>query len=42
MSFTLFGFEQLYLRGMDTIRGFRSGEIAGDCGFYSRNELAYA
>ncbi|WP_375167763.1 ShlB/FhaC/HecB family hemolysin secretion/activation protein [Burkholderia pyrrocinia] len=27
---------------MDTIRGFRSGEIAGDCGFYSRNELAYA
>ncbi|WP_243435548.1 hypothetical protein [Burkholderia pseudomallei] len=27
---------------MDTIRAFRSGEIAGDCGFYSRNELAYA
>ncbi|KVH35836.1 peptide transporter [Burkholderia cepacia] len=37
----LFGSEQLYLGGMDTIRGFRSGEIAGDRGFYSRNELAW-
>ncbi|MGU7771839.1 ShlB/FhaC/HecB family hemolysin secretion/activation protein [Burkholderia sp. MR1-5-21] len=37
----LFGSEQLYLGGMDTIRGFRSGEIAGDRGLYSRNELAW-
>ncbi|WP_269765538.1 ShlB/FhaC/HecB family hemolysin secretion/activation protein [Burkholderia ubonensis] len=37
----LFGSEQLYLGGLDTIRGFRSGEIAGDRGFYSRNELAW-
>ncbi|PTB24179.1 peptide transporter [Paraburkholderia caribensis] len=37
----LFGSEQLYLGGMDTIRGFRSGEIAGDRGIYSRNELAW-
>ncbi|WP_080437269.1 ShlB/FhaC/HecB family hemolysin secretion/activation protein [Burkholderia ubonensis] len=37
----LFGSEQLYLGGMDTIRGFRSGEIAGDRGVYSRNELAW-
>ncbi|MGE8510171.1 MAG: ShlB/FhaC/HecB family hemolysin secretion/activation protein, partial [Paraburkholderia terricola] len=27
--------------GMDTIRGFRSGEIAGDRGFWSRNEIAW-
>ena len=37
----LFGSEQLYLGGMDTIRGFRSGEIAGDRGIYSRNEIAW-
>jgi hemolysin activation/secretion protein len=37
----LFGSEQLYLGGMDTIRGFRSGEIVGDRGFYSRNEIAW-
>ncbi|AWV05585.1 ShlB/FhaC/HecB family hemolysin secretion/activation protein (plasmid) [Burkholderia sp. JP2-270] len=37
----LFGSEQLYLGGMDTIRGFRSGEIAGDRGIYARNELAW-
>ncbi|WP_193102510.1 ShlB/FhaC/HecB family hemolysin secretion/activation protein [Burkholderia sp. Z1] len=37
----LFGSEQLYLGGMDTIRGFRSGEIAGDRGLYSRNEFAW-
>jgi len=40
-NMALFGSEQLYLGGMDTIRGFRSGEIAGDRGFYSRNELAW-
>ncbi|MFP6560601.1 ShlB/FhaC/HecB family hemolysin secretion/activation protein [Paraburkholderia sp. B3] len=37
----LYGTEQLYLGGMDTIRGFRSGDLAGDRGFYSRNELAW-
>ncbi|NML29635.1 ShlB/FhaC/HecB family hemolysin secretion/activation protein [Paraburkholderia antibiotica] len=37
----LYGSEQLYLGGMDTVRGFRSGEIAGDRGIYSRNELAW-
>jgi hemolysin activation/secretion protein len=36
----LYASEQLYLGGMDTIRGFRSGEIVGDRGFYSRNEIA--
>lgn len=40
-NLALFGSEQLYLGGMDTVRGFRSGEIAGDRGFYSRNELAW-
>ncbi|WP_085489795.1 ShlB/FhaC/HecB family hemolysin secretion/activation protein [Paraburkholderia susongensis] len=37
----LYGTEQLYLGGMDTIRGFRSGDIAGDRGIYSRNELVW-
>jgi hemolysin activation/secretion protein len=37
----LFGTEQLYLGGMDTIRGFRSGDYAGDRGFYTRNELVW-
>ncbi|WP_425605909.1 ShlB/FhaC/HecB family hemolysin secretion/activation protein [Paraburkholderia sejongensis] len=37
----LYGTDQLYLGGMDTIRGFRSGDIAGDRGVYSRNELAW-
>ncbi|CAE6845142.1 Hemolysin transporter protein ShlB [Paraburkholderia nemoris] len=37
----LYGSEQLYLGGMDTVRGFRSGEIVGDRGFYSRNEIAW-
>jgi hemolysin activation/secretion protein len=37
----LYGTEQLYLGGMDTIRGFRSGDLAGDRGIYSRNELAW-
>jgi hemolysin activation/secretion protein len=37
----LYGTDQLYLGGMDTIRGFRSGDIAGDRGFYSRSELAW-
>ena len=37
----LYGSEQLYLGGMDTVRGFRSGEIVGDRGFYTRNEIAW-
>ncbi|SIT35582.1 Polypeptide-transport-associated domain protein ShlB-type [Paraburkholderia ribeironis] len=37
----LYGSEQLYLGGMDTVRGFRSGELVGDRGFYSRNEFAW-
>lgn len=37
----LYGTEQLYLGGMDTIRGFRSGGLADDRGLYSRNELAW-
>ncbi|WP_341867650.1 ShlB/FhaC/HecB family hemolysin secretion/activation protein [Paraburkholderia rhynchosiae] len=37
----LYGSEQLYLGGMDTVRGFRSGELVGDRGFYSRNEIAW-
>lgn len=37
----LYGTEQLYLGGMDTIRGFRSGDLVGDRGLYSRNELAW-
>ncbi|MGF6243459.1 hemolysin activation/secretion protein [Paraburkholderia sp. GAS38] len=41
VNVALYGSEQLYLGGMDTIRGFRSGEIAGDRGFYSRNEIAW-
>ena len=36
----LYGSDQLYLGGMDTIRGFRSGEIVGDRGMYARNEIA--
>jgi hemolysin activation/secretion protein len=36
----LYGSEQLYLGGNDSIRGFRTGEIAGDRGVYSRNEIA--
>jgi hemolysin activation/secretion protein len=41
VNVALYGSEQLYLGGMDTIRGFRSGEIVGDRGFYSRNEIAW-
>ncbi|WP_414143944.1 ShlB/FhaC/HecB family hemolysin secretion/activation protein [Burkholderia territorii] len=37
----LYGSEQRYLGGMDTIRGFRSAEIAGDRGFCLCNELAW-
>ncbi|QCP55146.1 ShlB/FhaC/HecB family hemolysin secretion/activation protein [Trinickia violacea] len=37
----LYGTEQLFLGGMDTVRGFRSGVLAGDRGVYSRNEIAW-
>jgi hemolysin activation/secretion protein len=37
----LYGSEQLFLGGMDNVRGFRSGVIAGDRGGYTRNELAW-
>ncbi|MEK6292367.1 MAG: ShlB/FhaC/HecB family hemolysin secretion/activation protein [Paraburkholderia tropica] len=37
----LYGTAQLYLGGMDTIRGFRSGDLAGDRGLYARNEIAW-
>jgi len=37
----LFSSEQLFLGGMSSIRGFMEGELAGDRGLYSRNELAW-
>ncbi|WP_321818815.1 MULTISPECIES: ShlB/FhaC/HecB family hemolysin secretion/activation protein [unclassified Paraburkholderia] len=37
----LYGSEQIFLGGTDTIRGFRSGDYAGDRGFYDRNEIAW-
>ena len=37
----LFGTQQIYLGGMSSVRGFMEGGIAGDSGFYLRNELAW-
>ena len=37
----LFGNEQLFLGGMDSVRGFTEGGIAGDSGLYLRNELVW-
>lgn len=37
----LFGNEQIFLGGMDSVRGFTEGGIAGDSGFYLRNELVW-
>ncbi len=37
----LFGTQQIYLGGMSSVRGFTEGGIAGDSGFYLRNELAW-
>ncbi|MGY6122042.1 ShlB/FhaC/HecB family hemolysin secretion/activation protein (plasmid) [Paraburkholderia strydomiana] len=37
----LFGNEQIFLGGMDSVRGFTEGGIAGDSGFYLRNEAAW-
>jgi len=37
----LFGTQQIFLGGMSSVRGFNEGGIAGDSGFYLRNELAW-
>jgi hemolysin activation/secretion protein len=37
----LFGNEQIFLGGMDSVRGFTEGGISGDSGFYLRNEAAW-
>ncbi|MEM5344264.1 ShlB/FhaC/HecB family hemolysin secretion/activation protein [Paraburkholderia azotifigens] len=37
----LFGTQQIYLGGMDSVRGFTEGGIAGDSGAYIRNEAAW-
>jgi hemolysin activation/secretion protein len=37
----LFGTQQIYLGGMDSVRGFTEGGIAGDSGAYMRNEAAW-
>ncbi|VVE40511.1 ShlB/FhaC/HecB family hemolysin secretion/activation protein [Pandoraea fibrosis] len=38
----LFGNAQIFLGGMDSVRGFMQGGIAGDSGFYARNEVVWA
>ena len=38
----LFGNEQLYLGGMDTVRGFVQGNVSGDSRFYWRNECVWS
>ncbi|VVD71247.1 peptide transporter [Pandoraea iniqua] len=38
----LFGNAQIFLGGMDSVRGFTQGGIAGDSGFYMRNEVVWA
>jgi len=37
----LFGNEQIFLGGMDSVRGFTEGGVAGDSGFYLRNEMVW-
>ncbi len=37
----LFGNEQIFLGGMDSVRGFTEGGIAGVSGFYLRNEAVW-
>jgi hemolysin activation/secretion protein len=37
----LFGNEQIFLGGMSSVRGFTEGGIAGDSGFYLRNEATW-
>lgn len=38
----LFGNAQIFLGGSDSVRGFMQGGIAGDSGFYLRNEAVWA
>ncbi|WP_449412389.1 ShlB/FhaC/HecB family hemolysin secretion/activation protein [Pandoraea soli] len=38
----LFGNAQIFLGGTDSVRGFTQGGIAGDSGFYVRNEAVWA
>jgi hemolysin activation/secretion protein len=37
----LFNNEQIYLGGMDTVRGFTEDGLSGDSGFYVRNEAVW-
>ncbi|WP_240702244.1 ShlB/FhaC/HecB family hemolysin secretion/activation protein [Trinickia terrae] len=37
----MFGNEQIFLGGMDSVRGFTEGGISGDSGLYLRNEAAW-
>ncbi|UVS98427.1 ShlB/FhaC/HecB family hemolysin secretion/activation protein [Burkholderia glumae] len=37
----LFGNQQIFLRGMDSVRGFTEGGISGDSGVFARNEAAW-
>ncbi|MGH8777612.1 ShlB/FhaC/HecB family hemolysin secretion/activation protein [Paraburkholderia sp.] len=37
----MFGNEQIFLGGMDSVRGFTEGGISGDTGAYLRNEAAW-
>ncbi len=38
----LFDSQQIFIGGMDTVRGFLEGGIGGDSGFYLRNEIAWS
>jgi hemolysin activation/secretion protein len=38
---SLFNTNQIFLGGMDTVRGFREGGVSGDSGFYMRNEAVW-
>ena len=38
---SLFNTNQIFLGGMDTVRGFREGGVSGDSGFYLRNEAVW-
>ncbi|QKM56975.1 Hemolysin transporter protein ShlB [Burkholderia glumae] len=37
----LFGNQQIFLGGMDSVRGFTEGGISGDSGVFARNEAAW-
>lgn len=37
----LFNNDQIFLGGMDTVRGFTEGGVSGDRGFYVRNEVVW-